>query len=71
MRAALAEIPAGTTLYDVYVRKTLEDPLERIGSLETQGPFVASCYGDEKLFFQHMRHRHVSNHVSVSMAAAK
>ncbi len=71
MRTALAEIPAGTTLYDVYVRKILEDPLERIGSLETQGPFVASSYGDEKLFFQHMRHRHVSSHVSVSMAPAQ
>lgn len=52
-REELSRIPPGTKLYDVY--GSLEEGGERIliGSIETRSPFIASEYGDKKLYFQH------------------
>ena len=58
MRVALAEtIPPGTVLYKVSVRELQDADAEDIGTLETEGPMVASKFGDESLFFKHMRLR--------------
>lgn len=59
MRLALAEsIPEGTVLYAVQVREDADSELTLLGELVTESEFVASEYGDKRLFFQHMRHRH-------------
>lgn len=52
-RQDLAMIQAGTPLYDVYAKASPGSPLEKVGSLKTTGPFVASEFGDAHLFFQH------------------
>ena len=58
MRVALAEaIPAGTVLYKVSLRELSDSAAEEIGTLVTEGPMVASKFGDESLFFKHMRLR--------------
>jgi hypothetical protein len=61
VRLALkSEIPAGTPLYDVMAGGNADDDgseLVAVGQLVTDSAFVASEYGDERLFFQHMRHR--------------
>jgi hypothetical protein len=31
----------------------LDDPAQPIGTMTIERPFVASAYGDERLFFQH------------------
>jgi len=58
-RLGLAEIPPGMTLYTVSVKKDRESAAEVIGSLTTTSTFIASEYGDQKLFFQHMSHRNI------------
>ena len=55
---ALAQtIPAGTVLYKVSIRELSDSAAEEIGTLVTEGPMVASKFGDESLFFKHMRLR--------------
>jgi hypothetical protein len=56
-RKELGDIPENTILYWVAVKRTAAAPEELIGELITQSRFVASEYGDEKLFFQHQRLR--------------
>jgi hypothetical protein len=53
-RDVLAKIPVGTPIYEVY---GLDASNKRvlIGTLETASPFVASQYGDQRLFFRHNR----------------
>lgn len=52
-RKDFAKIHPGTKLYDVFVKGNAGGDEEKIGSLVTQSRFVASSYGDTKLFFQH------------------
>lgn len=64
-RTDLATIPAGTTLFVVYGVDSQEQSSEqfsnlrqsaqRIGTIETTSRFVASAYGDSRLFFRHQR----------------
>jgi len=56
-RVGLGEIPAGTVLYTVSVKAKRGAQEEVIGRLKTSGKFIASEYGDSKLFFQHQKHR--------------
>lgn len=57
VRNDFARIPAGTTLYTVYGRSRGETERIRIGSIVTKSRFVASKYGDAKLFFRHERYQ--------------
>ncbi|XP_055352402.1 uncharacterized protein LOC129598498 [Paramacrobiotus metropolitanus] len=55
-RESLAKIPANTLLYQVYANATLpdgSDTRELIADVILTDQFVASDYGDSKLFFQH------------------
>lgn len=52
-RAALAALPAGMRLFDLRIAGTIDAPAEPFGALVLEAPFVASRYGDERLFFQH------------------
>lgn len=53
VRLSLQKIPAGTILYHVY--GVLQNQEIYIGDLKTSSEFIASKYGDKKLFFQHRR----------------
>jgi hypothetical protein len=61
LRTELQEIPANTVLYTISVKKSLDAPAEEIGELITRSNFIASEYGDSKLFFQHMSRRSTPN----------
>lgn len=52
-REALARIPAGTKLFDLMVSEHLEKPAVPLGELCLESEWVASRYGDERLFFAH------------------
>jgi hypothetical protein len=52
-RTVLAEVPEGTVLYDVVAYRRATSPGVAIGRLISRSAFVASQYGDEKLYFQH------------------
>lgn len=54
-RRKLGEIPGGTLLYTVAVRRDMNATEEIVGRVVTEGQFVASKYGDTSLFFQHHR----------------
>ncbi|OQV12278.1 hypothetical protein BV898_13470 [Hypsibius exemplaris] len=55
-RRHLVAIPAGTLLYTVAVKRTLdEDDGTVIGQLTSRSAMVASPYGDEVLFFNHAK----------------
>lgn len=54
-RIKLGELPAGIKLFDVFVKKSdITDELLLIGEIRLDSKFIASKYGDEKLFFQHI-----------------
>lgn len=59
MRMALGSLPTGTVLYNVLLTATRAPDAERhlAGTITMTSTFVASKFGDENLFFQHMRHR--------------
>lgn len=52
-RRALATVPAGTILFNVFAAEKIDKPLERVGEVRLDSAWVASAYGDERLFFQH------------------
>lgn len=56
-REGLAKIPSGTRLYSVVAKSGTSDAEDQVGYLTTQSDFVASAYGDEKLFFAHLSKR--------------
>ena len=68
-RDDLATIPSGTVLFDLYGVQPTEDENQvtdlaeyrqqaiQIGQIETTSKFVASDYGDRRLFFRHQRFR--------------
>ena len=62
MRIALGNLPVGTVLYNVLLTATREPDAERhlAGTITMTSKFLASKFGDENLFFQHMRHRDVA-----------
>ncbi len=53
-RVELAKLPVGTKLYNVFgtLSAQVQTPVY-IGSLYLRSPFVASAYGDKRLYFQH------------------
>jgi hypothetical protein len=52
-RAVLAGLPAGLTLFEVRASPKLDVEATPIGELRLTSSFVASRWGDERLFFQH------------------
>lgn len=53
LRVSLGQFEPGTVLYRIYAREEQAEESIEIGFLRTTDRFVASKYGDEKLFFQH------------------
>lgn len=47
--------PIGTNLYNVYAQEGPRTDYEMLGKLTLASDFVASTFGDEKLFFRHQR----------------
>lgn len=62
LRTALGALPVGTVLYNVLLTGSREPDAERhlAGTITMTSEFLASKFGDEILFFQHMRHRDVA-----------
>lgn len=54
-RKALAAIPSGTVLFKVFAAPKIDAALQAIGEVRQDSPWVASAYGDTRLFFQHDR----------------
>lgn len=53
-RIKLSELPIGTKLFDLYAKNPdSTNDLLLIGEITLDSPFIASKYGDEKIFFQH------------------
>ncbi|MDI1445333.1 hypothetical protein [Polyangium sp. 6x1] len=52
-RLSLARVPAGIKLFDVHVAAKIDEPTQPMGELWLDTPFVASRFGDERLFFAH------------------
>jgi hypothetical protein len=52
-RVRLASIPEGTVLFDVSVSHDIKAPAVPYGVVRLDTRFVASRWGDERLFFQH------------------
>ncbi len=52
-RIKLKAVPAGALLYRISGRRTADAELIPIGGIRSTSEFVASSYGDQRLFFQH------------------
>jgi hypothetical protein len=52
-RTSLARIPAGTRLFSLWAAPKIDAEASPIGELVQGSPWIASRYGDERLFFQH------------------
>ncbi|MDC0745622.1 hypothetical protein [Polyangium mundeleinium] len=52
-RLSLGRVPAGIKLCDVHVAPKIDQPTQPMGELWLDSTFVASRYGDERLFFAH------------------
>jgi len=52
-RRALAAIPVGTVLFKVFAAPKMDKPVAPIGEVRLESAWVASAYGDTRLFFQH------------------
>lgn len=52
-RSSLAKIPVGTKIFDVRASPSIDADATPLGEVWLEAPFVASRYGDERLFFQH------------------
>jgi hypothetical protein len=52
-RAVLARIPAGTPLFEVRLAPSIDAPATSAGEVVLVRPWLASRYGDERLFFSH------------------
>jgi hypothetical protein len=55
VRDDLVNIPAGSTLYDVYACDVSTSDETLLGSIVTKDNFVCSEFGDSQLFFRHQR----------------
>lgn len=56
-RDMLGALGAGTVLYEVYGKANAAAPEVRIGVVRTTSAFVASTWGDYRLFFRHNDHQ--------------
>jgi len=56
-RTFLGAIPTGSAIYDVMAQRSQDAKADYIGRLVTRSQFVASKYGDEKLYLQHAHKR--------------
>lgn len=56
-RDMLSALSAGTILYEVFAQTTATSPEVRIGVIKTTNKFVASTWGDYRLFFRHNDHQ--------------
>ncbi len=52
-RSALAALPTGTILFHVHVAAKIDQHSQLIGEVRLESPWVASAYGDNRLYFQH------------------
>jgi hypothetical protein len=52
-RVVLAGLPIGLTLFEVHAAPKIDVATTLIGELQLESSFVASRYGDERLFYQH------------------
>lgn len=52
-RKALAAIPVGTILFKVFAAPAIDKPTVPVGEVRLDSAWVASAYGDTRLFFQH------------------
>jgi hypothetical protein len=52
-RVVLAGLPTGLTLFEVRASPKIDVEATLVGELRLESSFVASRYGDERLFFQH------------------
>ena len=52
-RRALAAIPTGTVLFKVFAAASIDKPTEPVGEVRLDSAWVASAYGDTRLFYQH------------------
>jgi len=52
-RTSLGRMPAGIKLFDVRVGEKIDQPTQPMGEVWLDSTFVASRYGDERLFFAH------------------
>jgi hypothetical protein len=52
-RRRLASLGAGLVLYRVHLSPAIDQPATPVGELVLDSSFVASRYGDERLFFRH------------------
>jgi hypothetical protein len=55
-REDLANIPAGSTLYDVLASRVAGEAPVHIGKILTTSEMISARYGDEGLFFKHQGH---------------
>lgn len=53
VRSVFSGIPVGTVLFKVYESRGLGDPGIYIGDLVTRSEFIASQFGDKRLYFRH------------------
>ena len=55
LQQIIANVPAGTDVWDVYASPSPNSPFEKIGKITTTSDMVTSSYSDEQLFFRHQR----------------
>ncbi|GAU95212.1 hypothetical protein RvY_06868 [Ramazzottius varieornatus] len=54
------DVPSGSVLYDVVLFRTQDSVGQHVGRLISTSPFVASLYGDERLYLRHVNDRWLS-----------
>ena len=54
-RVHFASIPENTVLYTVSVKRSLDEDDITIGQIVSRSPILATPYGDETIFFNHMK----------------
>ncbi len=52
-RLAFSALASGLRLFDLRISGAIDEPAEPYGALFLESSFIASRYGDERLFFQH------------------
>ena len=55
-RIKMADVPSGSFIYNLLAKENADAIPKKIGEIHSTSAFVASRYGDEKLFFQHNTH---------------
>jgi hypothetical protein len=52
-RDNLNQIKKGAIIYDIYLQEDVKHPIVKVGYIQLMSNFLASEYGDYRLFFQH------------------